>query len=61
MNITFSDHVTENFEAAIQIIDGKFGKGYAKKHPELISGFMQAAALDILTTELGEQLSKLRD
>lgn len=31
------------FENAITQIDNKFGEGYAKDHPELISAFMSAA------------------
>jgi hypothetical protein len=27
-------------------IDGMFGEGYAKEHPELVGAFMQAAAMD---------------
>jgi len=29
----------------IFLIDGEFGEGYAKAHPELVSGFMQTSAL----------------
>ncbi len=50
-----SDYLTENFDLAIEIIDRKFGKGYAKKHPELISGLVQAAAIDILTQEIKDK------
>ncbi|MBN7843662.1 hypothetical protein J0A78_02130 [Providencia rettgeri] len=31
---------------AKEAIDSVFGDGYVEKHPELVSGFMQAAALD---------------
>lgn len=31
---------------AVEEIDIIFGQGYAAKHPELVSGFIQAAALD---------------
>ena len=31
---------------AKEAIDSVFGDGYAAKHPELVSGFIQAAALD---------------
>ncbi|WP_337049365.1 hypothetical protein [Serratia fonticola] len=33
-------------EQAIHEIDGLFGNGHASKHPELVVGFMQAAAID---------------
>ncbi len=31
---------------AIAFIDGKFGKGYAQKHRELIAAFIQVCAAD---------------
>jgi hypothetical protein len=34
---------------AIEDIDELFGDGYAKKHPELIVGYMQTAAIDLGT------------
>lgn len=37
------------FNQAVRIIDGKFGEGYAKEHPELIAGFMKTAAMDFDT------------
>jgi hypothetical protein len=44
-------HMTaeEYFDAAIKSIDGAFGNGYAKDHPELIVGFMAASAQDFHT------------
>jgi hypothetical protein len=33
--------------SAIDHIDQKLGKGYAKQHPELIGAFMQSAAIDL--------------
>lgn len=42
---------------AIESIDGMFGEGYAKKNPELISGFMIAASND----QLAMYISKLKD
>lgn len=32
--------------AAIKYIDKRFGKGYAKKNPQLVGAFMQTAAID---------------
>ena len=32
------------FDAAVQLIDERFGAGYAKRHPALIGGFLQACA-----------------
>lgn len=37
---------------AIIEIDEVLGKGYAQRHPELISGFMQAAGADELAMHL---------
>lgn len=31
---------------AVEAIDKQFGDGYAREHPELVAGFMQAAAID---------------
>ena len=36
----------EYMDAAVLEIDKKFGKGYAKAHPELVGAFIQTAALD---------------
>ena len=38
------------FNQAVRIIDEKFGEGYAKERPELIAGFMNAAARDFDTS-----------
>lgn len=43
------DTATTYFNQAVRIIDEKFGKGYAKAHPELIAGFMNTAAKDFDT------------
>ncbi|EMD1841778.1 TPA: hypothetical protein NHV37_001934 [Klebsiella michiganensis] len=31
---------------AVEAIDKQFGACYAREHPELVAGFMQAAAID---------------
>jgi hypothetical protein len=41
---------------AMTDIDELFGKGYAAKHPELVSGYMNAAALDFLAMSMQEKL-----
>lgn len=33
-------------DAAIEGIDGRFGKGFAKAHPELVGAYLQTCALD---------------
>lgn len=40
------DAASHWMEQAIHEIDGLFGCGHASKHPELVVGFMQAAAID---------------
>lgn len=44
-SMTASDYMRQ----AISDIDEEFGEGYAKKHPELVSGMVQAAATDFAT------------
>ena len=43
-------------EAAVEKIDKKFGKGYAKKNPQLIGAFMQTAALDFHAMHLSNEI-----
>jgi hypothetical protein len=47
------------FNQSIRIIDSKFGEGYAKAHPELISDFMQTVAADFHTAILNQKLDDL--
>jgi hypothetical protein len=35
---------------AVKDIDRMFGDGYAKEHPELISGYIKAASIDQLSS-----------
>lgn len=35
---------------AIEIIDSKLGKGYAKQHPELVAAFITSCSIDYGTT-----------
>lgn len=37
---------------AVREIDERFGEGFAKKHPELIAGFMQTAGIDEVAMHL---------
>ena len=41
------------FGYAISVIDKQFGEGYARRHPELIVGFIQAHAIEEVGIELG--------
>ena len=45
------------FDYAVRIIDEKFGKGYARQHPELIVGFIQATAIE----QVAIMISRLAD
>lgn len=46
---------------AVSAIDARLGEGYAAKHPELINGFMQAAALDYQASLLQQSLGFVAD
>ncbi|MDB9486392.1 hypothetical protein PN492_07500 [Dolichospermum circinale CS-537/01] len=46
------------FNEAVSHIDGCFGDGYAKKHPELIAAFMQVAASDMNYASLAKAQSE---
>ena len=41
---------------AIEMIDQKFGKGYAKTHPALVGAFIETCALDYLAGHLADAL-----
>ncbi len=42
----------DNMRRAVEDIDGTFGKGYAKAHPELVGALVMAAAIDYSGTVL---------
>ena len=46
---------------ATGIIDKRFGKNYAEKHPELIGAFMQTAAIDFATGMMVKHLISITD
>ena len=46
---------------AIEQIDLKLGKGFAKEHPELIGAFMNTASIATLGTVIGKCILELRD
>lgn len=49
----------EYFDAGINIIDGRFGKGYAQANPALLAGFIQAASMDFVGSLLSQQVTQL--
>lgn len=55
------DTATNYFNAAIRIIDDRFGDDFAKNHPELIAAFMRTAATDFHTSLQSRALDNLTD
>lgn len=45
-------------DAAVQLIDGRFGPGYAERHPELIGAHMQTAASAYQITRLTQVIQE---
>jgi hypothetical protein len=45
---------------AVEAIDEKFGKGYAKNNPALIGSFMDAAAIDMQSAMMVIAAEKIR-
>ena len=49
---------------AVRILDNSFGKGYAQKHPELLSSYVNSQALDfnycLISSALWEISESLR-
>jgi hypothetical protein len=46
---------------AMQRIDRRLGKGYAKAHPELIAAFIQTAANDMGTAVIARAIDRVAD
>lgn len=46
----------EYLHSAIDHIDDRLGKGYAKQHPELIAAFMQTSAIDLGTAVIARAI-----
>jgi hypothetical protein len=47
--------VHQDLDEAILRIDGAFGAGYAKAHPELVAALVQAAAFDRVAQVIEER------
>ena len=56
-SMTADSYLTE----AVKRIDTQFGKGFAKKHPELVGSFIQTAALDYLAAMVKAGAQDIRD
>ena len=51
------DTVNFYLRLAIEHIEDNFGEGYAKEHPELLAGFIQACAADFHTGIQAREIS----
>lgn len=51
----------DNMRRAVEDIDGTFGKGYAKAHPELVGALVMAAAIDYSGTALHNAMNGITD
>jgi hypothetical protein len=58
LNRTATD-VGDYLDAAVAKIDGRFGRGYASEHPELIAAFMQTCAIESTADTLEREISYL--
>jgi hypothetical protein len=47
------DQTAINFSKAVNVIDEKFGNGYANSHPELLGAFLQAVSTEYNGTTIG--------
>ena len=55
------DTVNFYLRLAIEHIEDNFGEGYAKEHPELLAGFIQACAADFHTGIQAKSLGAISD
>ena len=51
------DTVNFYLRRAIEHIEDSFGEGYAKEHPELLAGFIQACAIELHTAIEAKEIS----
>jgi hemoglobin-like flavoprotein len=51
------DTVNFYLRRAIKHIEDNFGEGYAKEHPELLAGFIQACATELHTAIQAKEIS----
>jgi len=49
----------EYLHSAIDHIDDRLGKGYAKQHPELVAAFMQTSAIDLGTAVIARAIESI--
>lgn len=46
-------------ESADHAIDLMYGQGFAEKHPQLVAGYLQAAAIAYLANLLGDRVERV--
>lgn len=68
VNADSIEFTKNNIDQAIKIIDGKFGKDFHKKHPEVVMSFLQVATSEYsaitiknAVTELNHSIKEVRD
>lgn len=54
MDLSVSD-VCESLDGVHDLVDGKFGEGYAAKHPAMLAGCVQACAVFYLAYRLSNE------
>ena len=55
------DTVNFYLRRAIEHIEDSFGEGYAKEHPELLAGFIQACATEFHTAIEAKSVGEIKD
>ena len=58
MTLMRQAHMTagEYLDHGVRDIDGAFGQGYARAHPELLAAYMRTAATDLMTAILAKEI-----
>jgi len=46
---------------AVNCIDGKFGTGYSKQHPDLVGSFINCCAVDLLASTIGKKMEDISE
>ena len=49
------------FTAAVEHIDRTFGRGYAKKHPDLVAAYVQSCNAEAVFVNQGQLAARLTD
>jgi hypothetical protein len=46
---------------AVKSIDGQFGTGFSRKHPELVAAFLRASAMEFQTSVIARSLETVAE